>query len=134
MVQSILPTLQTNKLVVRQKVFYANIIEPSKFLLPRIPNFLSSRCWPANTQKFVPGRNFNYEEASNLGLKSDCSSKARYQTRANSLGKKRRALFFKRGLKFMKTGVARGVVPQTRANFFLAPQHFRTSRSLALAA
>ena len=61
-----------------------------------------------------------------MGLKSDGSSKARYQTRANSLGKKRRALFFKRGLKFMKTGVARGVVPQTRANFFLAPQHFRT--------
>ena len=96
--------------------------------------FYSSRCWPANTQKFVPGQNFNYEEASNLGLKSDCSSKARYQTRANSLGKKRRSLFFKRGLKFMKTGVARRVVPQTRANFFLAPQHFRTYRCLALAA
>ena len=40
MVQVIIPTLQTNKLVVRQKVFYANIIEPSKFRIPRIPNFI----------------------------------------------------------------------------------------------
>ena len=95
MVQIILPTLQKTKLVVRQKVFYANIIEPSKFQLPRIPNFLSSRCWPANTKKIVPGQKFNYEEASNLGLKSDCSSKARYQTRANSRGKKEGLFFLK---------------------------------------